>query len=74
MRKMFLLALAIFIMCMLVGPAVAEKPYFFPYVNPYEATVMEVPAVYEADLPKQVPTKVFRIHPFPDRKTPKVFW
>ena len=74
MRKMFLLALAIFIMCMLVGPAVAEKPYFFPYVNPYEATVMEVPAVYDAELPKQVPTRVFRIHPFPDRKTPKVFW
>ncbi|MCK5826349.1 MAG: alpha/beta hydrolase [Desulfuromusa sp.] len=71
---MFLLALAIFIMCMLVGPAVAEKPYFFPYVNPYEATVMEVPAVYEAELPEKVPTKVFRVHPFPERKVPDVFW
>lgn len=74
MRKICLLILV----CLLTGlPAWAaegEKPYFFPYVNPYEATVMEVPSIYEAKLPAKVPTKVFRIHPFPDRKTPDVFW
>jgi hypothetical protein len=35
---------------------------------------MEVPAVYEAELPESVPTEVFRIRPFPERKTPAVFW
>jgi len=74
MRKIFLPVLTFLVTCSLVSPAVAEKPYFFPYVNPYEATVMEVPAVYEAKLPEKVPTKVFRIHPFPERKTPDVFW
>ena len=74
MRKIFLPVLTFLVTCSLVGPAVAEKPYFFPFVNPYEATVMEVPAVYEAKLPEKVPTKVFRIHPFPERKTPDVFW
>lgn len=74
MRKTFLLVLTFLVMCSLVSPAVAKKPYFFPYVNPYEATVMEVPAVYEAKLPESVPTQVFRIRPFPERKTPDVFW
>ncbi len=50
------------------------RPYFFPYVNPFEATVMEVPSIYSAKHPAEVPTEVFRIHPFPDRKTPDVFW
>ncbi len=74
MRKIFLLALTFLVVCSLVSPAVAKKPYFFPFVNPYAATVMEVPPVYEAQLPEKVPTKVFRIHPFPERKTPPVFW
>ena len=74
MRKIFLPILTFLVVCSLVSPAIAKKPYFFPFVNPYEATVMEVPAIYEAQLPKAVPTKVFRLHPFPERKTPAVFW
>lgn len=74
MRNLFLLVLACFIMGLLAGPVAAEKPYFYPYVNPFEATVMEVPSIYEAKLPAAVPTKVFRVTPFPDRKIPDVFW
>jgi len=74
MHKIYLLILVCFLAGLLAGTAEAEKPYFFPYVNPYEATVMEVPSIYEAQLPAEVPTEVFRLHPFPDRKTPDVFW
>ena len=63
---------------MLVGlPALsiaAGKPYFYPYVNPLEATVMELPPYYHADLPDKVPTRTFKLKVFPDRKIPKVFW
>lgn len=74
MRPIYLMVLGCLLMGLQAEAAVKEKPYFFPYVNPYEATVMEVPSLYEAKLPKKVPTEIFRIHPFPDRKTPDVFW
>lgn len=74
MRRMFLLVLTCFLTGLLAGPAVAEKPYFFPYVNPFEATVMETPSIYNADLPKEVPTREFKVFPFPDREIPQVFW
>ena len=51
-----------------------QEPYFFPYVSAFEATVMESPPTYEAKLPKKVPTKVFKVHPFPQREIPEVFW
>jgi hypothetical protein len=50
------------------------KPYFYPYVNPLEATVMELPPYYQADLPEKVPTRIFKLKVFPDRQIPKVFW
>ena len=53
---------------------VGEEPYFFPYVNAFEATVMESPPAYEAKLPKKIPTKVFKVYPFPQREIPEVFW
>lgn len=74
MRKICLPVLVCLLTGLLTGKANAEKPYFFPYVNPYEATVMEVPSIYEAKLPAKVPTEEFLLHPFPDRKTPDVFW
>ncbi|MCK4507388.1 MAG: alpha/beta hydrolase, partial [Desulfuromonadales bacterium] len=52
----------------------ADKPYFYPYVNPLEATVMELPPYYHADIPDKVPTRTFKVYPFPDRQIPKVFW
>ncbi len=51
-----------------------DKPYFYPYVNPLEATVMELPPFYQADIPDKVPTKTFKVYPFPEREIPKVFW
>jgi pimeloyl-ACP methyl ester carboxylesterase len=74
MRTICLLILGCLLTALPAGAAGKESPYFFPYVNPYEATVMEVPSIYEAKLPDSVPTDVFRIHPFPERKTPDVFW
>ncbi len=51
-----------------------DKPYFYPYVNPLEATVMELPPYYHADIPGKVPTETFKVYPFPERDIPKVFW
>lgn len=50
------------------------KPYFYPYINPLEATVMELPPYFQADLPKKVPTRTFKLQVFPERQVPKVFW
>jgi len=70
-----IIGLALF---MLVGlPALAMaagKPYFYPYVNPLEATVMELPPYSQVDLPDRVPTRTFKLKVFPDRQIPKVFW
>ncbi|MBW2476984.1 MAG: alpha/beta fold hydrolase [Deltaproteobacteria bacterium] len=52
----------------------ADKPYFYPYVNPYEATVMELPPYYHAAIPETVPTKTFKLKVFPERIIPEVFW
>jgi hypothetical protein len=69
---------AIILLSLLLGfPAAviaADKPYFYPYVNPLEATVMELPSYYHADIPDKVPTKTFSLTVFPDREIPKVFW
>ena len=55
--------LAIFILSLFLGLPVAatavDRPYFYPYVNPLEATVMELPSYYNADIPDKVPTKIF---------------
>jgi hypothetical protein len=74
MRR-WLTSLAIFLTVALPGLSQAvEKPYFYPYVNPFEATVMELPPFYEAKMPKDVPTKVFSLDVFPNRQIPEVFW
>ena len=69
---------AIILLSLLLGlPATAiavDKPYFYPYVNPLEATVMELPPYFHADIPDKVPTRIFSLKVFPDRKIPKVFW
>ncbi len=52
----------------------APQPYFYPFVNPYEATVMELPKYLEAKLPEEVPTREFTLRVFPKREIPEVFW
>ena len=61
MHKFLLLVFSSGIIVFLAGPVAAERPYFYPYINPFEATVMEVPSIYETDLPREVPTKIFQI-------------
>ena len=61
----------------LAWPRVAQaapQSYFYPFVNPYEATVMELPAYLEVKLPGKVPSREFTVHPFPGRQIPEVFW
>ncbi len=54
--------------------AEASPPYFYPFVNPYEATVFELPPALEAPLPNEIPTKEFTVTVFPERTIPEVFW
>ncbi len=54
--------------------AAASPSYFYPFVNPYEATVFELPAALQAPLPREIPNKEFTVTVFPDRKIPEVFW
>jgi len=74
MRR-WLICITLSLLLGLPAAAIAlDKPYFYPYVNPLEATVMELPSYYQADTPEKVPTKTFKVYPFPERKIPKVFW
>ena len=71
------LIIALLLMGLQPGSAFAEKavlPYFFPFVNPYEATVIPLPNSYKAELPKKIPSKTFVLKVFPERETPEVFW
>lgn len=52
----------------------SSPPYFYPFVNPYEATVIPLPYAYQADLPDKIPSNKFELKIFPNRETPKVFW
>lgn len=71
----WLTQLILFLLLSLPSLAIAvDKPYFYPYVNPLEATVMELPPYYHAKIPKKVPTKTFKIKVFPEREIPDVFW
>jgi hypothetical protein len=48
--------------------------YDYPFVNAYEATVIGTPAIYQADLPEEVPVKDYSLTVFEDREIPDVFW
>ncbi len=52
----------------------ASQPYDFPFVNPLQATVIGTPDAYKPDLPKEVPTRIYRIETLLDREIPKIFW
>ena len=60
-----------------IGTQAAETQsphYFFPFVNPYEATVIPLPAAYKEKLDDKISIKTFHLDVFPDRKVPDVFW
>ncbi|RQW76755.1 MAG: alpha/beta hydrolase, partial [Geobacter sp.] len=71
-----LLGLALLTGCLLWTRSAMAEPqaYFYPFVNPYEATVMQLPEAFEAKLPEQVPTTEFTLRVFPKRRIPEVFW
>jgi pimeloyl-ACP methyl ester carboxylesterase len=52
----------------------ASPSYSYPYENPYEATVLGMPAALEVQLPAAVPTREFTLKVFPEREIPEVFW
>ena len=70
---------SIFLMLLLfVGQSQAwaaeDEPYAYPFIDPYEATVIGTPTAYRADLPKRVPKQELWLDIFPDRQTPELFW
>lgn len=72
-RSIVLLCLA---WCVSLAPdaTAAVQAYFYPFVNPYEATIMELPKHLEVRLPEKVPTREFTLRVFPGREIPPVFW
>ncbi len=48
--------------------------YDYPFVNPYEATVLGTPALYKKPLSEEPREKLFEMTVFDDRKIPRVFW
>lgn len=49
-------------------------PYDYPFVNPYESTVLGTPSLYKSETPAKPREKLFKITVFNNRKIPKVFW
>ncbi|MDD2274058.1 MAG: alpha/beta hydrolase [Desulfuromonadaceae bacterium] len=70
------LALILLIGCLIwtQNAMASPQPYFYPFVNPYEATVMELPQYLESKLPEKVPTREFTLQVFPTREIPDIFW
>ena len=58
----------------MVYAAATTGAYDYPFVNAYEATVIGTPSMYQADLPKEVPVKDYRLTVFEDREIPDIFW
>ncbi len=54
--------------------AFAESTYMFPFTNPYEATVIEAPPEFQADISQKISQRIINLKVFPKRKIPKVFW
>lgn len=72
MRRFF--AWVPLVACLSCAQNAAAQPYFYPFVNPYEATVLELPKAFEVQLPAEVPTTEFTLKVFPKREIPEVFW
>jgi len=51
-----------------------ERPYEYPWIDPYVATVVGTPPVLKADLPGKISIDELELEIFPDRPIPEVFW
>ena len=68
-------ALTLFVFLIMTSLCHANTvPYDYPFVNPYEATVVGTPSLYQEPLPEKVPTRERSLTVFEDRKIPDVFW
>lgn len=75
MMRFLIISLVFSCLCSVrTASAAAPLSYFYPFVNPYEATVMELPKQFEVRLPDEVPVREFVVRPFPERDIPEVFW
>ncbi|WP_129125755.1 alpha/beta hydrolase [Geomonas oryzae] len=74
MKSLLVLALLMILPAAAFAAAPVPPTYFYPFVNPYEATVMELPREFEVRLPSEIPVREFVVHPFPKRHIPEVFW
>lgn len=68
MRKLLLTLVGV-----LVATA-ASAAYDYPFINPYEATVLGTPSYYQVILPQDIPVKQLALRVFEDREIPDVFW
>jgi hypothetical protein len=71
------LVILLFLMGSFAGKSGAEAQsphYFFPFVNPFEATVIPLPEAYKEPLHDKIPIKTFKLDVLPDREVPDVFW
>ncbi len=51
-----------------------EKPYDFPWIDPYTATVVRTPPILRVQLPEKISIDELELTAFPDRQVPDLFW
>jgi len=59
---------------LLVNFSIQADTYGYPITDSYAATIIGTPAKYRAQLPEEIPLKVFTLPPIEGRKIPEVFW
>jgi hypothetical protein len=58
----------------MLSAAATTGAYDYPFVDPYTATVVGTPSIYQADLPEKVPVKDYNLVVFENHVVPDVFW
>jgi hypothetical protein len=51
-----------------------EKPYDFPWIDPYAATVVGTPPILRASLPERIAIDELALPTFPERSIPEILW
>jgi predicted alpha/beta-fold hydrolase len=72
MRKTLLILLSLVLLTSLAWAE--ERPYEYPIVNPYEATVIGTPDFLRPELPQKIRVEALDLTVFGDRETPDVYW
>ncbi|MDH3997631.1 MAG: alpha/beta fold hydrolase [Desulfuromonadales bacterium] len=60
--------------CLLMLSSSLALAYDYPFDNPYIATVLNTPAEFTYDLPRETPVKIDTIKMFPEREIPGILW